>query len=64
LKTLDKENKLHRITVDGYHLEMTTEWFIDNILEKFLRDSNPTKNGDQNADSDNKSTHKHIKNEL
>ncbi|XP_039283760.1 palmitoyl-protein thioesterase 1 [Nilaparvata lugens] len=37
LQKMDKAGKLHFLEVDGDHLQFEMEWFIDNIINKFLR---------------------------
>ena len=36
LKVMDQQNKLHFLATDGDHLQLRTEWFIENIVMKFL----------------------------
>lgn len=38
LKTLDKSGRLHKLATDGDHLQFKTEWFLENIVSKFIRD--------------------------
>lgn len=37
LKILDETNRLHLLEVDGDHLQFTDEWFVQNIIIKFLK---------------------------
>jgi palmitoyl-protein thioesterase len=37
LKTLDEQGKLKFLSVDGDHLRFTEQWFIDNILNIYLK---------------------------
>jgi len=36
LKAMDAAGKLHFLSTDGNHLQFTKEWFIQNIVNKFL----------------------------
>ena len=38
LKTLDESGRIVKIAVDGDHLQFKEEWFLDNIVNKFIRD--------------------------
>lgn len=38
LQTLDREGRLFKLAVKGDHLRFSEEWFIDNIINSFLRD--------------------------
>lgn len=39
LRTLDNLGKIHRIAINTGHLELDRNWFIDNIIEPFLKDN-------------------------
>ena len=36
LKAMNKAGKLHFLACPGDHLQFTDEWFMDNIINKFL----------------------------
>jgi palmitoyl-protein thioesterase len=36
LKHLDESGKLHRFEVPGDHLQVSTQWLIDEIIHKFF----------------------------
>jgi len=36
LKTLDEAGKLHFISIDGDHLQFSTDWFVENIVKIYL----------------------------
>ena len=36
LKTLDESGKLHMFEVPGDHLQVSTQWLIDEIIHKFF----------------------------
>lgn len=38
LQTLDKSGRLHKLAVNGDHLRFSEEWFLENIVSKFLKD--------------------------
>merc|ERR1712215_518453 len=38
LKAMDEAEKLHFLSVDGNHLHFTKEWFIENVINPFLKD--------------------------
>jgi hypothetical protein len=38
LQTLDKSGRLHKLSVDGDHLQFTKQWFLDNIVSKYIQD--------------------------
>lgn len=38
LQTLDKSGRLHKLATDGDHLQFKEEWFLENIVDKFMRD--------------------------
>jgi len=40
LRTLDETGRLFKLSVDGDHLRFTDEWFLENIVNAFLRDKN------------------------
>ena len=37
LKSLDEAGRLHLMEVEGNHLEFTRQWFIDNIINVYLK---------------------------
>ena len=37
LKTLDESGRLHLMEVEGNHLEFSRQWFIDNIINVYLK---------------------------
>lgn len=37
LKSMNDQGKLHFLSVEGDHLRFTEEWFIENIVDKFLK---------------------------
>lgn len=38
LKTMDQEGRLFKLATDGDHLQFKEEWFLENIVDKFMRD--------------------------
>lgn len=38
LKTLDQSGRLFKLATDGDHLQFKEEWFLENIVSKFIRD--------------------------
>lgn len=38
LKTLDESGRLFKLATDGDHLQFKEEWFLENIVAKFIRD--------------------------
>ena len=38
LKTLDESGRLFKLATDGDHLQFKEEWFLENIVSKFIRD--------------------------
>ena len=38
LQTLDKSGRLFKLATDGDHLQFKEEWFLENIVSKFVRD--------------------------
>ena len=39
LKSLDASGRLHRLAVDGDHLQFSEDWFLKNIVDKYLKSS-------------------------
>ena len=37
LKKLNDTGRLHFLAADGDHLQFKEQWFIDNIIDKFLK---------------------------
>ena len=37
LKTLDESGRLHLMAVEGNHLEFSRQWFIDEIINVYLK---------------------------
>ncbi len=38
LMTLDQTGRLHKLATDGDHLQFGEEWFLENIVSKFIQD--------------------------
>jgi len=39
LQTLDRSGKIRKLSVNGGHLQFTEEWFVENIVDAFLKDN-------------------------
>ncbi|XP_058807735.1 palmitoyl-protein thioesterase 1 [Phymastichus coffea] len=37
LREMDEDNKLHFLSVEGNHLQFTDAWFVENVIEKYLK---------------------------
>jgi palmitoyl-protein thioesterase len=42
LQQMDKQNKLHFLSVRGDHMQFTDQWFIENIIRAFLNNTLPS----------------------
>lgn len=38
LKTMNENGKIHKLATDGDHLQFKEQWFLDNIVSKFIKD--------------------------
>lgn len=38
LQTLDRGGRLFRLSINSDHLKFSDQWFIENIIDSFLRD--------------------------
>ena len=39
LRTLDYNGHLFKLSVNGDHLRFTDKWFVENIIQPFLKDN-------------------------